>query len=163
MSRGRASTNQTFFAGEAKNSRNDIAHEHTIICRQLFAFLSVCHQSCHRKSNQLQYKPKKIYELIFLNLQLVHDWTKVPGRFLVIKEEAVASLTCEAFSYPPSVVTWARSLASLPKGRSRVVNGTLSIRDFSIADMGIYVCNASNKLGSVTAFITLGIQRKIKG
>ena len=62
--------------------------------------------------------------------------TKVPQRFLVITEEAVASLTCEAFSYPPSVITWTRSLGSLPGGRSSNRNGTLTIRDFYIKTLG---------------------------
>ena len=89
--------------------------------------------------------------------------TEVPERFLVITEEAVASLTCEAFGYPPSVITWTRSLGSLPRRRSSIRNGTLTIRDFYIADTGTYVCTASNKLGSVSVATTLGFQRKIGG
>ena len=84
----------------------------------------------------------------------------MPGRFLVVEEDAVASITCEAFSYPPSVITWTRVLAALPKGRSSVNNGVLTIRDFSIRDTGTYACTATNKLGSVTAVTALGIQRK---
>ena len=87
-------------------------------------------------------------------------FSRVPGRFLVIVEEAVASVTCEAFSYPPSVVTWTRPLVALPKGRSSVTNGTLTIQDFSAVDTGTYVCTAKNKLGSVTAVMALNIQRK---
>ena len=37
MSRGRTMTNQTFFAGESQKQLNDIAHELTIIRRQLFS------------------------------------------------------------------------------------------------------------------------------
>ena len=37
MSRGHASTNQTFFASEAKTYLDGITHEQTIICRHLFA------------------------------------------------------------------------------------------------------------------------------
>ncbi|CAH3187630.1 unnamed protein product, partial [Porites evermanni] len=87
-------------------------------------------------------------------------FTRVPGPFLVIKEDAVASVTCEAFSYPPSVVTWTGPLVALPKGRSSVTNGTLTIQDFSAVDTGKYVCTVKNKLGSVSAVTTLSIQRK---
>ena len=87
-------------------------------------------------------------------------FTRVPGRFLVIEEGAVASVTCEAFSYPPSVITWTRPLVALPRGRSSVTNGTLTIQDFSAVDTGTYVCTAKNKLGSVTAVMALNIQRK---
>ena len=107
---------------------------------------------------------KFLNQLIFLfSFTVGPRLTEVPERFLVITEEAVASLTCEAFSYPPSVITWTRSLGSLPRRRSSIRNGTLTIRDFYIADTGTYVCTASNKLGSVTVAITLGFQRKIGG
>ena len=107
---------------------------------------------------------KFLNQLIFLfSFTVGPRLTEVPERFLVITEEAVASLTCEAFSYPPSVITWTRSLGSLPRRRSSIRNGTLTIRDFYIADTGTYVCTASNKLGSVTVATTLGFQRKIGG
>lgn len=89
--------------------------------------------------------------------------TKVPERFLVVKEESVASLSCEAFSYPPSVITWKRPVATLPKGRSSVINGTLTIQNFSVGDTGTYICTAANKLGLATAWTTLGFQRKPGG
>ena len=84
----------------------------------------------------------------------------MPDRFLLIDEGSVAVITCEAFSYPPSVITWKRVLSALPKGRNTVRYGTLKIQDFSIADSGTYVCTAANKLGSVSAVTTLGFQRK---
>ena len=59
---------------------------------------------------------KFLNQLIFLfSFTVGPRLTEVPERFLVITEEAVASLTCEAFSYPPSVITWTRSLGSLPR------------------------------------------------
>ena len=51
MSRGRASTNQTFFAGESQTQLDDIADEQTIICRQLFAGHVVGFQPMKRKKN----------------------------------------------------------------------------------------------------------------
>ena len=49
---------------------------------------------------------------------------------------------------------------SLPKGRTSVQSGTLSIENFSKDDSGTYVCTARNKRGSVSAVATLGFQRK---
>ena len=69
-------------------------------------------------------------------------------------------MSCEVFSYPPSIITWTRVLAGLPKGRSSVINGTLSIRDFSVEDTGSYLCTAENKIGKDSATVALGIQRK---
>ena len=58
------------------------------------------------------------------------------------------------------MVTWTRPLVALPRGRSSVTNGTLTIQDFSAVDTGTYVCTAENKLGSVNAVMALNIQRK---
>ena len=88
---------------------------------------------------------------------------KVPDHFLVIDEDTVAVITCEAFSTPPPVVTWKRLLAELPKGRSTVRNGTLKIQDFSMEDSGTYVCTATNKLGSVTSVTNLEFKGKPRG
>lgn len=86
--------------------------------------------------------------------------TKVPRQFLNIKEGTIAKISCEAFSYPPSVITWTRALAGLPDGRSSVINGTLRIREFSVQDTGLYVCTAENNIGQDRASTTLGIQRR---
>ena len=85
---------------------------------------------------------------------------KVPDRFLPIEKGSTATVTCEAFSYPTSVITWIRAFGGLPKERTSVKNGTLSIENFSKEDSGTYVCTARNKLGSVSAVTTLGFQRK---
>ncbi|KAL9962302.1 hypothetical protein ACROYT_G031390 [Oculina patagonica] len=102
-------------------------------------------------------KDSKVVTLI---VEVAAKLTKVPRKFLIFKEGTTATISCEAFSYPPSTITWTRSLGSLPKGRSNVINGVLSIRDFSVEDTGSYVCTASNKVGKDTASTTLGIQRK---
>ncbi|XP_078383982.1 contactin-2-like [Oculina patagonica] len=92
-------------------------------------------------------KDSKVVNLV---VEVAPKLTKAPRQFLV----------CEAFSYPPSTITWTRFLASLPKGRSTVINGALKIRDFSVEDTELYVCTAKNRIGKVTASTTLGIQRK---
>ena len=85
---------------------------------------------------------------------------KVPDRFLPIEKGSTATVTCEAFGYPPSAITWTRAFGGLPKERTSVKNGTLSIENFSKEDSGTYVCTARNHLGSVSAATTLGFQRK---
>ena len=101
------------------------------------------------------------YRNIFLFFSTVApQLIKVPDRFLPIEEGSTATVTCEAFSYPPSEITWIRAFLGLPKGRTSVKKGTLSIGNFSKEDSGTYVCTARNKLGSVKAVATLGFQRK---
>ena len=54
MSRGCASTNQTFFVGESQTQLNGIAHEQTIICRQLFEGHVVGSRPMKRKKDLLR-------------------------------------------------------------------------------------------------------------
>ena len=44
---------------------------------------------------------------------------------------------------------------SLPKGRTTVINGTLTISNFSPQDAGPYQCKATNKFGSISTVTTL--------
>lgn len=53
--------------------------------------------------------------------------TKIPHRSYTIYEGDTAKLTCEAFGFPTPVIQWTRPFSALPKGRSSVDNGTLSI------------------------------------
>ena len=71
----------------------------------------------------------------------------------------MATVTCEAFSYPPAKFTWSRPLTDLAEGRCNIKEGTLTITDFSVGDTGTYICAAHNKVGRKRAFTTLGIQR----
>ena len=68
---------------------------------------------------------------------------------------SLASVSCQAFGFPPPIIVWSRGLVSLPQGRSTVTNGTLNISNFNPQDVGPYQCKATNKLGSVTALTTL--------
>ena len=81
--------------------------------------MSICYRRCHKalikvtKSPLIIGSPRVKCQFIsgmtaFLfpsfstvNPQLI----KVPDRFLLIEEGSTATVTCEAFSYPPSVIT----------------------------------------------------------
>ena len=82
-------------------------------------------------------------------------FTEIPKRLIKVTANSVASVTCRAFGFPPPIIQWAKALASLPKERATVDNGTLKITSFSLEDVGTYQCKATNKLGSaslLTAF-----------
>lgn len=83
--------------------------------------------------------------------------TKIPHRWYTIYEGDTAKLTCEAFGFPTPVIQWTRPFSALPKRRSSVDNGTLSIQDFRPEDTGTYMCTATNKLGSTQTLTALGV------
>jgi len=62
-----------------------------------------------------------------LFLEVPPKLTKIPHRSYTIYEGDTAKLTCEAFGFPTPVIQWTRPFSALPKGRSSVDNGTLSI------------------------------------
>ena len=54
---------------------------------------------------------------------------------------------CQATGLPLPTITWRRAFGSLPKGKTAVVDGNLTIRNITKTDKGDYVCSAKNLLG----------------
>ena len=54
---------------------------------------------------------------------------------------------CQANGLPLPTITWRRAFGSLPKGKTAVVDGNLTIRNITKTDKGDYVCSAKNFLG----------------
>ena len=54
---------------------------------------------------------------------------------------------CQATGLPLPTITWRRGFGSLPKGKTAVVDGNLTIRNITKTDKGDYVCSAKNFLG----------------
>ena len=56
-------------------------------------------------------------------------------------------LQCKATGLPIPTITWHRSFGSLPKGKTAVADGKLTIRNIPKADSGDYASLAKNFLG----------------
>ena len=56
-------------------------------------------------------------------------------------------MQCKATGLPIPTITWHRSFGSLPKGKTAVADGNLTIRNIAKADSGDYACLAKNFLG----------------
>ena len=56
-------------------------------------------------------------------------------------------LQCKATGLPIPTITWHRSFGSLPKGKTAVADGNLTIRNIAKADSGDYACSAKKFLG----------------
>ena len=67
---------------------------------------------------------------------------------------------CQAEGYPRPVITWSRSVLPLPAGRTEVNQGTLSIKNLSPADSGLYDCVATSIMGTKKTRINVVVQRR---
>lgn len=83
---------------------------------------------------------------------------EVPTRFKAKPEKSVtayktwdAIIKCDIFGYPTPAITWTRSLKQLPLNRHVIDYNRLIIRNTTKDDDGAYVCQGTNKLGSVMA------------
>ena len=56
-------------------------------------------------------------------------------------------LQCKATGLPIPTITWRRAFGSLPRGKTAVDDGKLTIRNIAKADSGDYACSAKNFLG----------------
>ena len=63
-------------------------------------------------------------------------------------EHTTFQADCEAEGFPRPVVNWTRLVIPLPAGKTKVKEGTLTIKNLSPADSGYYVCVASNVMGT---------------
>ena len=67
---------------------------------------------------------------------------------------------CQAEGYPRPVITWSRSVLPLPAGRTEVNQGTLTIKNLSPADSGLYDCVATNIMGTKKTRFNVVVQRR---
>ena len=71
------------------------------------------------------------------------------------EEKQNVSIACSATGQPYPTITWSKGFGSLPRDRTSVKNGALSIYKATKNDGGIYVCKAENVLGHATGTIQL--------
>ena len=69
---------------------------------------------------------------------------------LIAEEKQNVTIACNATGQPLPTITWSRAAGSLPKDRTKVMNGTLTIYSVRRKDGGTYICKAENILGSAT-------------
>ena len=78
---------------------------------------------------------------------------------VIVEEGQNVSLICQATGQPAPRVTWQKAFSQLPKEKTIVVDGNLTILNISKADGGAYACVAKNLLGkdsAVAQVIVLG-------
>ena len=65
--------------------------------------------------------------------------TKKPSSVIVEEGENV-NLVCKASGLPIPTVTWQKPLGHLPRGRTAVIDGNMTILSVTKEDTGTYVC-----------------------
>ena len=78
------------------------------------------------------------------------------------KGENVTLPSCHVIGYPPPVVTWAKVLGKLPRGRTLISGHSLTIVRAEKEDAGSYICKAIGHGGSsraVTQLVVTAVPR----
>lgn len=78
-------------------------------------------------------------------------------------EHTTFQADCQAEGFPRPVVNWTRLVMPLPAGKTKMNEGTLTIKNVSPADSGYYVCVASNAMGTKEVRNDLVVQKRRSG
>jgi len=83
---------------------------------------------------------------------------------MTVEYQTSVTLSCEAIGLPEVSYQWWRELGggatvpvSLDDSRVTVAEGNLTISDAMRSDGGVYICNVSNPLGSITVEATVTV------
>lgn len=88
------------------------------------------------------------------------SFRKAPVDQIIMEGEAV-HFPCEVVGDQPIVVEWRKENGALKFGRVRVLkDNTLRIEKAEAEDAGLYVCMASNSVGTAEAVARLTVQCK---
>ena len=67
------------------------------------------------------------------------------------------TLVCKATGVPMPTVTWRKALGTVPKEKTSVIDGNMSIVSVTKADGGTYACSAKNLLGEDSAVALVAV------
>ena len=67
------------------------------------------------------------------------------------------TFTCTATGQPHPVITWNKSEGHLPQTRIIIREADLIILNVSVHDSGLYVCTATNSVGSISSAVELNV------
>lgn len=87
-------------------------------------------------------------------------FVKQPHDFIAVADTNV-ELECTVNGDPPPKTLWRREETKMPVGRSRVTDElSLRIERVQPDDEGVYVCDATNAVGSISAKAILTVHCK---
>ena len=83
----------------------------------------------------------------------------VDSQSKTVEEGGIAILTCSATGQPQPEIKWNKSDGSLPASRAIIHDAKLTILNTSVDDSGLYVCTATNAVGSNSSVVLLNVMR----
>ena len=87
--------------------------------------------------------------------------TKKPSSVIAEEGENV-TLLCKASGLPIPTITWQKPLGHLPRGRTAVIDGNMTILSVTKKDTGTYVCSVKNLLGEDSALAVMTVIDRLK-
>ena len=87
--------------------------------------------------------------------------TKKPSSVIAEEGENV-TLLCKASGLPIPTITWQKPLGHLPRGRTAVIDGNMTILSVTKKDIGAYVCSVKNLLGEDSALAVITVIDRLK-
>ena len=96
---------------------------------------------------------------LFLLISGLPVFAKLPPSLASPVQHTTIQVICQAEGFPRPTVTWNRVGMSLPAGRVEVNQGTLTIKNLSPADSGLYECIATNIMGTKKTRTNVAVQR----
>ncbi|XP_068677034.1 uncharacterized protein [Montipora foliosa] len=74
---------------------------------------------------------------------------------VMAEEKQNITIACNATGLPQPIITWSRAVGNLPKHRTVVTNGVMTIYKLTKKDGGVYICDVKNILGSASDTVQL--------
>ena len=95
----------------------------------------------------------------FLFILAAPIFTKRPPTLTIPLESTDFSEICQAEGFPNPVSNWTRLFQPFPLVRTEVNGGSLTIRNLSTTDSGLYECVVANDMGVKKARMNLVVQK----
>jgi len=96
-----------------------------------------------------------------LTVQVAALITKKPSS-VIVEEGQNVTLPCKATGQPTPTVTWRKAFSQVPKEKTAVVDGSLTIYNLTKGDGGTYACSARNLLGQDSAVALVTVIEELK-
>ena len=81
---------------------------------------------------------------------------------VIVEEGENVNLECKASGLPMPTVTWRKAFGHLPRGKTTVIDGNMTILRVTKEDRGTYVCTVKNLLGEKSAFSVVTVIDRLR-